>query len=652
MKSPLILRLLQAVLQDVARLEPDVKGLDRDYITIKARFEHEGSGFLSVALSSLCDAVDYGLTQGLFACPTGFSKSQRGALPKLLSGLLCKVFDPRTGSLKEDCSIAAIKNLRQVLRLFKKFNSSSGRNDLLHLEAVGTFWEQEQACRGSFDPLRASMLSCVSGLTLPGLHEFRAEQVFPKHGPGAVRERLAANQKWVATTASMVTDAALDRYALDLVVCANRTAEEVLLDYSRGFTRESQEQAPNSRGSHGLSLGGSAKLISVAKNSTSRRTITVEPCLNMFIQQGLNTELRRQIEACPVLKNSLALTDQRYNQYLALEGSRTGEWTTIDLSAASDRLSYELVKVVFERYAEFFSCVDQCRSEFVEHNSAPRKLMKFAGMGNALTFPVQSCVFANIAICAILFSEGYSAPSVWDVRRTSKVVRVYGDDIIVPTRYSRQVIDWVESFGLKVNQKKTFSEGYFRESCGLDAYRGYDVTPVYFRVDSVQSPVDPDALGAWVSTSNQLWDVGLYHASNCLRDAVEEVLGPLSLVSRDSASLGWTTRCGASDAQRWDRDLHYPMIRAPVIVPVYKKDKLDGLPALFKFFLTPLIQRGQGHLERSTQRFKTKIAWRWMPAKAGTSYLDRVTELVSWYEKDQWQGANPVANLLPKKPRR
>jgi hypothetical protein len=266
--------------------------------------------------------------------------------------------------------------------------------------------------------------------------------------------------------------------------------------------------------------------------------------------------------------------------------------------------------------------------------NVPRRIHKFAGMGNALTFPVQSCVFALLAICAILFTEGYSAPSVGNVRRASRLVRVYGDDIIVPTHYSRQVKEWIESFGLKVNQKKSFTEGNFRESCGLDCFMGIDVTPVYYRVDPLNSPVDTEILGAWTSTANQLWDAGLYYASNILRDAVEEVLGPLPLVSRESVGLGWVSRVGASDAQKWDPILQRLCVRAPAIVPSTIKDGITGYPALFKFFLTPLIQRQKGHLERSTKRFSTRIAWRWMPAHAGTSYLDRIETLESQIQKE------------------
>lgn len=648
MKSPLIVRLLQALIHDVSRLEPDVKGLDRDYVTIQARFEHEGVGFLSITLSSLCDAVDYGLAEGCFTCPTGFRKCRSGALPRLFSGLLCKVFDLRTGSLKERPCTRTVKNLRQILRFFKKFVPESDREKSLHDDAVRTFWDAESRCSESFNPLHTDLLSRVSGYTLSGLDHYRSDQIIPKHGPGAVRERLAPNQKWSEAFESIKFDSEFDRYSLALFSDANRTAEELLLDYATGSSSRMFKIGNRSFLTHGLSPRGCARLVSVPKNSSARRTITVEPLLNMFIQQGLNTELRSQIEKCSVLSNCLALTDQDYNQYLALIGSRTGEWSTLDLSAASDLLSNELVKIVFGRHQEFYSCMDQCRTEFVEHNKSARRLVKFAGMGNALTFPVQSCVFALLAICAILSQEGYSAPSVWDVRRTSRVVRVYGDDIIVPTRYSRQVTEWIESFGLKVNRKKSFTNGFFRESCGLDSFMGVDVTPIYYRVDPLNSPADAEVLGSWVSTANQLWDAALYQCSDTLRDAVEGVLGPLPLVSRESGALGWFTRSGASSFQRWNKHLHFLEVQAPRIIPLQQKDILGGEPALFKFFLTPLIQRGPGHLKRSAKRFSVKIARRWMPAHAGTSYLDRIEALEAKMLTIWPKGLNPYSNLRVK----
>jgi hypothetical protein len=623
-------RLLRALLLDFARLEPDMTGLDHDYVTIKARFEHEGIGFLSVALPSLCDAVDYGISKGRFACPTGFKKSKSGALPRLFSGLLCRVFDPRTGSLKECPDKRTVKCLREVLRLFKKLALESGRDELLHRNAVRTFWESDSSCKGSFSPLRAGLLARVGGyiLNCDGLN--RPGAIIPRHGPGAVYEKLAANQKWFAIYQS-IREADFDvvKYGFDIFGCSERATDVAkqleYLDDNRGCSGIVLRDD-----SHRLPCGSRARLVSVPKNSVSRRTITVEPVLKMFIQQGLNTTLREKITQCPILSKCLDLEDQSENQKLALIGSITGEWSTLDLSSASDLLSLDLVKLVFGRHQEFLDLMIGCRSEQVEFESGFRELKKFAGMGNALTFPVQSIVFALVAICGILYTKGFSRPSYWDVKRAARQVRVYGDDIIVPTEFACQVVDWIESFGLKVNRKKSFMDGNFRESCGLDAFAGVDVTPVYVRDDPDESSKDPSSIAGLVSASNQLWDRCLYGASQVLRDVVEEAFGrQLPLVSRECGGLGWTTRCGASDIQRWNKNLHNLEIKVPVLKPTKVSDRLGGYPALLKFFLTPLIERGEEHLRVSIKRFNNRIAWKWMPAQAGSKYVDRVSTLLA-----------------------
>lgn len=634
MKSPLVLRLLVAAIHDVQRLQPDVKGLDRDVISIKARFEHEGTGFFADALSSLCQAVDYGLASGRFACPLGFRKSRGGALPRLFSGLLCKVFDSRTGLHLQNGSVESVKSLRQILLFCKKFQCSSSREKDLHERAVGVFWDTDMACQELFTPGRASLLSRVSRFGLVNLGSFNQERVHPKHGPGAVYERLAPNQKWLGIYQSILNEDfghssyGIERFGI-LQSDAGPSETFVPLHHSEGYVG-TVESVP----CHRLSSGHVARLTSVAKNSTSRRTITIEPLVSMFYQQGLNTVLRDNIAQCAVLSRSLSLTDQSINQAMALEGSRTGEWSTLDLSAASDRLSLSLVQLVLGHHSSFYSAMIECRSSHVlDWKNQPRAVKKFAGMGNALTFPVQSIVFANIAIAGILFSEGFSRPSYRDVRRVASLVRVYGDDIIVPTHYARHVVDWIESFGLKVNQKKSFTEGNFRESCGLDAYKGYDVTPVYLRDDPDTIAADPSIAASLVSTSNQLWLLAMYRSATVLSEVVEANLGRLPILSPESGGLGWHTRYGECEYQRWNKHLHMLEVRAPVLIPKVIKDRIDDYAALLKFFLTPLIQRGSGHLSKSVKRFNNRIAWRWMPANAGFLLFDELAVLKPLVEK-------------------
>lgn len=74
MKSPLVL--LSTLLQGCTRLEPCVKGIERDLVTLESRFKHEGYGFLTIALPALCDAFDLGLSSGKFTCHLALSKSE------------------------------------------------------------------------------------------------------------------------------------------------------------------------------------------------------------------------------------------------------------------------------------------------------------------------------------------------------------------------------------------------------------------------------------------------------------------------------------------------------------------------------------------------------------------------------------------------
>jgi len=633
MKSPPILGLLISLLTDVKRLEPDVKGLDRDVITIKARFKHEGHGFLSVSLPALCDSVDYGLAYGRFACPSHFSRCGKGALPKLFSGLLCEVFDEKSGSLKENPRIGIIKCLREALRLFKKLKLGNARDNTLHISAVRTFWDAEHCIsRTSFGLERSDLLSRVGGYTLSSLSSYEPAKIRPRHGPGAVYERVASNQKW-SLACQGILDESFDicTYGLDSVFSSLRSeaASRVQVCDDGLSINHKPGLSEGSGSSHGPSFSGLARLVSVPKNSTSKRTITVEPALNMFIQQGLNTDLRVAITRCSVLKRCLALTDQSYNQELALIGSLTGEWATLDLSSASDLMSLKLVHLAFQKHEAFYRLMVNCRSSHVhnELTSSDMPLAKFAGMGNALTFPVQSVTFALLAICAILFEDGFSRPSLWDVRRTAKRIRVYGDDIIVPSKYAHQVADWIESFGLKVNRKKSFLEGNFRESCGLDAFRGYDVTPVYIKNDP-GSAKDPSALASLVAASNQTWFRCLYKLSNDLKSIVEEALGgPLPWLTCTSGALGWHSRVDCSEIQRWNSDLQRPEVKAPVLIPQMKKDKIGGYALLLKCFLTPLIERQKGHSSKSIKRFSSRISWRWVPAQAGNSQVSRIDAL-------------------------
>lgn len=605
MKSPVVL--LRSLIDDVKRLHPSVKGLDRDFITIKNRFEHEGMSFLSYTLPILCDALETGLATGRFACPTSFSKGKKtGALPKLLSGLLCNVFDNQ-GLLKDDPEVPCyVKTLREILRLFKKVVLTPKRSKELHNVAVRSFRETDDAIRSiDFDPRMSHHLSLVCNLVLPQLGNFqRGDELDYRHGPGGVFEGFQGNEKWEGLVKSL-------RF---------RTTDPV--DFGFGeFLHRTDAKISLRPHPQGLPFGGKSKFHTVPKSAIAVRAITIEPLLNQFVQQGLNGLLRDSIMKCPVLSRCLDLTDQSKNQKLAMIGSRDRSYATIDLSSASDLLSLKLVKLVFGKYTDFLGQCISYRSNIVEVDKVDLPMLKYAGMGNATTFPVQSVVFAVLCIAAITDYRG-KVPTMQECKRAADSIRVFGDDIIVKSEYYHSVERWITCFGLRLNKSKTFSTGNFRESCGLDAYMGVDVTPVYVRVDPSSDRLTASDLSSLVSTSNQLWLRGLYKASNTLRELVESRMKVrLPLVSPQSGLLGWSDRYGTTTAHGWDSKLHCLYTSGPVVVAKKRKDKIDGYPALLKSFLTPLIQRGREHLTVSEIRFKTRISRRRVPANAGKPAL-------------------------------
>lgn len=439
-------------------------------------------------------------------------------------------------------------------------------------------------------------------------------------------EGSSANQKWLAV-AKAVTNASFDleAYGYDsLEVALTALSERTVLmeNFSSLPPLENGYRDLRAGTSSPLFLNNGAsnrkaKLVTVEKNSTSRRTITIEPVLCQFIQQGLNTLLREAISECPILSLCLDLTDQRKNQKLALEGSLYGNWATIDLKSASDLLSVQLVETVFRSRGPFLDHMMDCRSSSVTSSEkATLDLKKFAGMGNALTFPVQSICFAVVCIACILVTT-HKRVSYWNIRRAARHIRIFGDDIIVDSRYARQCVHWLQEVGLKVNVKKSFLEGNFRESCGVDAFMGVDITPVYLRYRPDEDSKDPSVIAGLVSTSNQAWLQGLYEFSTCLKEEVEMRIGySLPLVSVRSGSLGWHSRTDAMTAHSWCPSTQQFFTKTAVLVPKRNKDGLDDWAALIKFFHVPLLGRDVRHLASTPWRFNLRLSKRFVPTVA------------------------------------
>jgi len=221
-----------------------------------------------------------------------------------------------------------------------------------------------------------------------------------------------------------------------------------------------------------------AKLIAVPKDSRGPRLICVHPAEAIWIQQGLRVALERAIRMRrdhpgPWPCGHVNFDDQSVNGRIALLSSRSRKYATLDLKEASDRLSEQLVQRLFGAKYKWFAC---CRAQKYRiadpvFTGYDNNIHSYAPMGNATTFPVQSLVFWAIC-CASMQSRGFHQPNS---------VFVFGDDIIVPSECAPAVMQDLQSFGLLPNAHKSFWKSAFRESCGVDAFNGINVTPVRWK---------------------------------------------------------------------------------------------------------------------------------------------------------------------------
>jgi hypothetical protein len=207
-------------------------------------------------------------------------------------------------------------------------------------------------------------------------------------------------------------------------------------------------------------------MFTVPKNSEIDRVACKEPEINMYLQRACGIYFREQLKK----RGRIDLQDQSVNRNLARLGS-SGELdlATLDLSSASDTVTESLV---FELLPPaWVVTLNDVRVKYtmVPGETKPTKLSMFSSMGNGFTFELESLIF----FCLV------RAVAYWSSIRGR--ISVYGDDIVCPNALAPRLVRVFAWFGFKVNPKKSFWTGRFRESCGGHYYRGYDVTPFYLK---------------------------------------------------------------------------------------------------------------------------------------------------------------------------
>lgn len=385
----------------------------------------------------------------------------------------------------------------------------------------------------------------------------------PKHGPGATADRLSGNQKWTLPTWNKRLQSI---FPYELYGIVNTRFWD---DRKRVIMLNPEEEQPS-------------KLVAVPKTATKPRLIAEEPTCMQYLQQGVMMTLVKNLEQSHTSRDFLGFSDQIPNQEMARIGSMDQSLATLDLSDASDRVANWLVEALFEGFPLFSEAVDACRTRRVKLPSGEvLPLQKFASMGSALTFPIEAMAFAAIALAGVLEHQG-SSPTAKSLKRLRGVVRVYGDDIIVPTDCAETVNFWLWTFGFKVNKDKSFWTGEFRESCGKEFWKGHDVSVTKFRKPLPASRRDVDSVISTVATRNLLYKSGLREVVALLDEVLEGILRFFPYVTEDSPILGRIHESGLYQVDRMHATLHSPLVKGWKVRPIISFNEIDGSSALLK----------------------------------------------------------------------
>lgn len=239
-----------------------------------------------------------------------------------------------------------------------------------------------------------------------------------------------------------------------------------------------------------------SRTIFVPKTFSKLRTISMEPATLQYFQQGVMKKVYNFIGRHPYMGRRIKLRDQTQNQEYAQIGSMYNSLSTIDLSAASDSVSWSLVKAVFAG-TPLLKWLYATRSKrTLLPNGSLLDLLKFAPMGSALCFPIQCMVFAALI-------EHVSQRWCYTSRRAKLDYSVYGDDMVVNRVITKDVVDALISIGFIVNDDKSYTDGPFRESCGKDYFEGIDVSSVYYRLPAYNvHKLSPDVYASLCSSAN------------------------------------------------------------------------------------------------------------------------------------------------------
>lgn len=547
------LSLYAALFLDIVAWDEDLRNsLTKDYLWIEKLVNTRGASFIMIDMPEAGKVVDQAFQEGrLWAAllPETFGKIVNHRR-EFLSGLMSKVFDD-DGFLLKPTDTKAVNLLRQVLYLAKKVERDCSDAAILAeveefakidigLRSASLDWLSDtlvfperrlhlrdgfRGCGDLFSdrdriPVRLlSHIQTVADIIISRYPAVDWRTFEPRHGPGAVADGGRAVDKyrfpnWPAKLENTFSFSYFGQPREDLHLAES--------DYI-----PSTHEPP-------------VRLFAVPKTLKGPRMIASEPMAHMYLQLGAMRWFRDNMPR--PLRISIDFKSQSHSRDYCLEASRSyNQIATVDLSAASDRLSCWVVERVFRSNPTILTALHACRTRWLYNATAVgepffMKLKKYAPMGNGTTFPVQSIVYAIVAIACTLY-EMNTKVSYQSICRVARHIRVFGDDIIMPSSAVASLVTALTHLELKVNRKKTFTVGPFRESCGMDAFDGVDVTPI--KVRDLSLGTTADSIVSWIDHSKNAARKGLPILCSHMEAQIPPELR--SLLPRSQRNLGCLT---------------------------------------------------------------------------------------------------------------
>lgn len=465
----------------------------RDINDLISRLHTRGLKTLTIELplfmSSLLTAMEEGSDRFKVA---GFA--QKGQFPILFNN-----FSEQLLNRPNDFdSIRSFQDIYQFTSFFKKMEMDEGITEEATNEAIARYISNEEKV---LDEISSDPLLSLANLYAKHIFDgFEIDEIRGFHGPGSVSDVKFADK-------FRTIPALPDPFS---TVCGFADHDHFVSSLGMLGARSHKDFFVQSTPS---------EFLVVPKDARGPRTICREPLARQMYQQGIRRFMERKIEQSPLTRDFINFTDQSVNGRLALEGSLSHDYATIDLKDASDMLSFALARSIFQGVTLWDAMVDARSTSvaFKQSDIPDIKIKKFAPMGSAICFTTLS--FTCWVLCK----------SFLDAVDKDAEVYVFGDDLIVPTKYALACMAVLENYGLIINRSKSFYRSNFRESCGTDAYKGHIVTPIKLRRELSMRNLSSHAnseIASLAATVHHLWGAGRYRSASTLENMFSFELPP------------------------------------------------------------------------------------------------------------------------------